>query len=126
VPPLYQLTIYTPTKSNLYLDNSLAAAAPNISSSKSHVPFSLLRSYYLIIHFKSYLCSTVKDRNVSDANISVIFSIILFSVFTDILIRGFMFKWDLNQACETSWACRQWQVQRSDAGAQFKPCMFCK
>jgi len=21
-----------------------------------------------------------------------------------------MFKWDLNQACETSWACRQWQV----------------
>jgi hypothetical protein len=26
MPPLYHLTSYTPTKSNLYLDNSLAAA----------------------------------------------------------------------------------------------------
>jgi hypothetical protein len=26
MPPLYQLTTYTPTKSNLYLDNYLAAA----------------------------------------------------------------------------------------------------
>ena len=54
--PLPHLTSCTPTKSNLYLANSLAAAisepalykTPNIQSTKSHVPLSLLWSYQSI------------------------------------------------------------------------------
>jgi len=51
VPSLSHLTSCTPTKSNLYLANSLAAAAasvpalyraPNVPSTKSQVPFLLL------------------------------------------------------------------------------------
>ena len=53
MPPLSHLTFCTPTKSNLYLAYSLAAAvgepaliqAPNIPRTKSHVQFSMLSSY---------------------------------------------------------------------------------
>ena len=49
-PPFSHLTSCTPTKSNLYLANSLAAAVsvPNILHTKSHVPFSFFRLYQSI------------------------------------------------------------------------------
>jgi len=53
VPPLTHLTSCIPTKSNLNLPNSLAAAVKEpdlyrhltLQSTKSHVPLTLLRSY---------------------------------------------------------------------------------
>jgi len=50
--PLSHLTSCTPTKSNLYIANSLAATvetcptqAPNIPNTEFHIPFPMLRSY---------------------------------------------------------------------------------
>jgi len=41
-----------------------------------------------MICFRSYLCSIGRVRNASDADISVISSVILFSLLTDIDLEG--------------------------------------
>jgi len=49
--------------------------------------------HYLIICFKSYLCSTGRVRNVSDADVCY-FSVIFFLCLPTFWFRGFVFEWD--------------------------------
>jgi hypothetical protein len=64
VSPLPHLTSCTPTKSNLYLANSLAAGwkwtlpiqAPNIPCTESHIPFPFFRSCQNISPGSRHIC----------------------------------------------------------------------